>query len=145
MKSECTEKKRVSRIVVEENRSKATFLNEERSWFWVTKVDGCLCHNQTAADYVIEKQACGVVVVELKGKDVPHGVAQVEATAKFWTARNPGVTRIAGLVVARQHPSHSTSIQRVQTSFARAFKGPLHIVSRNRDYIFETVQSFEGP
>ncbi|WP_147250255.1 hypothetical protein [Bradyrhizobium sp. MOS003] len=145
MTSECTEKMRVSKIVVGENRAKASFRNDERRWFWVTKVDGCLCHNETAADFVIEKQDQGVVVVELKGKDVPHGVEQVRATAKFWKDKNPETKRIAGLVVARQHPRHSTSIQRHVREFARTFRGPLHVVSSKREFVFENVQSFDGP
>jgi hypothetical protein len=97
----CTERKRVSRIVVEENKSKATFLNKDRSWFQVTKVDGCLCKNQGAADWVVKKERVGAVVVELKGKDVPHAVRQVLATAKFWREHKPDCSRIAGLVVIR--------------------------------------------
>lgn len=145
MTSKCTQKMRVSKVVVGEKKAKAAFCNDERKWFWVTQVDGCLCHNETAADFVIEKESAGIIVVELKGKDVPHGVEQVRATAKFWKEQNPETTRVAGLVVARQHPRHSTSIQRHVREFARAYRGPLHVVSSKREFVFEEVQSFEGP
>jgi hypothetical protein len=143
--SKCTARKRVSKIVVEENKRKATFLNDDRSWFQITQVDGCLCRNEEAADWVIVKEKSGAVVIELKGRDVPHAVRQVLATAKFLRRRDPKNSAIAGLVVCRQRPSYSTSVQRFQTEFARAFRGPLHIVPSNRDYIFEAVLSFKGP
>lgn len=138
----CTLRKRVSKIVVEENKRKATFMNDDKAWFRVTKVDGCLCCNQVAADWVITKERVGSVVVELKGRDVPHGVRQVLATAAFWRHHNP-CCPIAGLVISRQRPSYSTSVQRAQTAFARTFQGPLHVVSCNRDFLFEVVLNFQ--
>jgi hypothetical protein len=138
----CTVRKRVSRIVVEENKRKATFVNGDKAWFKVTRVDGCLCCNEEAADFVITKERVGSVVVELKGRDVPHGVSQVLATAAFWRRQNPDCPSIAGLVVSRQRPSYSTSVQRAQTAFARTFQGPLHVVSCNKDFCIEEVLSF---
>lgn len=141
----CTIRRRVSKIVVEENKRKATFVNDDKAWFRVTQVDGCLCRNQEAADWVITKERVGSVIVELKGKDVPHGVRQVLATAAFWRHHHPDCSQIAGLVVSRQRPSYSTSVQRAQTAFARTFRGPLHVVSCNRDFFIEVVLSFQGP
>src|SRR4051812_24665611 len=125
----CTERKRVSRIVVEENKSKATFINDDNRWYCVVKVDGCLCKNEEAADWVVKKEGIGAVIVELKGRDVPHGVRQVWATAKFWRQHEPDCKRISGLVVSRQRPSYSASSQKLQIKFAREFNYPLRIVS----------------
>jgi hypothetical protein len=137
----CTKRKRVSKIVVEEKKRKATFLNRDKSWFQVTKVDGCLCKNEAAADWVVKKERIGAVIVELKGRDVPHAVRQVMATAEFWRQHMSDCPKIAGLVVSQQRPSYSTSVQRFQTAFARAFKGRLRVVSGNREFCIEELLS----
>lgn len=144
MSAKCTNRKRVSRVLVGEKKSKAVFLNDKRDWFEITKVDGCLCKNSMAADFAVTKDQVGTVIVELKGSDVPHAVEQVLASATFWREHQPKCASLAGLVVSRQRPSYSTSVQRAQTKFARAHKGPLHVVSSNREYVFEKVLSFKG-
>ncbi|MEZ2145936.1 hypothetical protein AAE026_27135 [Bradyrhizobium sp. DN5] len=128
-----------------EKKSKAIFLNVERVWFEITKVDGCLCKHALAADFAVTKDQVGTVIVELKGSDVPHAVEQVLASAGFWREHQPNCASLAGLVVSRQRPRYSTSVQRAQTKFARSHKGPLHVVSSNREYVFEKVLSFKGP
>lgn len=143
--SKCTTRKRVPRVVVEEKKSKATFLNDERAWFEITEVDGCLCRNEVAADFAVTKEQIGTVIIELKGSDVPHAVEQVLATAAYWRQHQPACPSMAGLVVSRQRPNYSTSVQRAQLRFARNFKGPLHVVSSNREYHFEKVLSFKRP
>lgn len=137
----CTVKLKNSKVVVEQNKRKATFLNKERKSIFVTEVDGCLCRNEVAADFVVEKEGSGVIVVELKGRDVPHGVQQVEATAKYWVA-NRGASKVAGLVVCRQRPSYSTSVQRCQVRFARAYRAPLHVVPGNKEFDFDKMIIF---
>jgi len=139
----CTTRKRVTKIVVEENRRKATFINVERAWYEVTQVDGCLCHNEEAADFVVSKENVGAVVVELKGRDVPHAVQQVLATAAFWRKHRPDCRVLAGLIVCRARPSYSTSVQRAQAKFAKVFRGPLHIVPKNKDLCLELVLNFK--
>ena len=141
----CTRRKRVQKILIGENKSKAVFLNDERAWFEVTQVDGCLCKNELAADYAVTKGMVGTIIIELKGSDVPHAVEQVLASAAFWREHQPRCTSVAGLIVSRQRPSYSTSVQKAQRKFMKAFKGPLHVVSSNREYLFEKVLSFKGP
>lgn len=116
-----------------------------KHWYEVTQVDGCLCKNETAADFVVKKSNVGDVVVELKGVDVPRGVLQVQATAKFWKALHPDIKKIAGLIVCRQRPKYSTSIQRLQRDFIKTFKGPLHVVSTKCEFQIHRVLSFDGP
>jgi hypothetical protein len=141
----CSVERTVSRVLVEECQRKATFLNHKNEKFVVTKVDGCLIKNAIAADYVVSRQGVGDVIVELKGRDVDHAVKQIEATARHWISESLGAGRMAGLVVCRQFPKASASVQKIQQRFTRAFGGPLHVVTKNCEYEFAHVLSHSGP
>lgn len=141
----CRSATTVSKIKVEELGRKATFQNGPRETFWSTQVDGCLVVNSVAADYVVSKEGVGDVVVELKGKDVRHGTEQIFATASLWTTSKFRMGGIAGLIVARQYPRVSSQVQRAQQRFSRVFRGPLHVVTSNREYEFTRVLSYDGP
>jgi hypothetical protein len=143
--ADCQRKIFESRIKIEERRRKAIVLNCNRDQFVLTQVDGCVIKNRIAADWIVTKHDIGDVVVELKGKDVEHGVKQVYATAKYWTINELRVGAIAGLIVCNQYPRASTQVQRAKQAFAREFRGPLHVVSRNCEYRIEHLFSFKGP
>jgi hypothetical protein len=143
--SRCTERTNVSKVKVQELGRKAIFKNKNRAIFCKTRVDGCVVKNAIAADWVLSKGNVGQIVIELKGRDVDHAVKQIEATTLLWREKNLVFGKLAGLVVCAQYPRANTMVQRAQDVFSRKFKGPLHIVTRNCEYVFEKVLAFDEP
>ena len=88
-----------SKIKVEENGKKATFINVAREEFLRTKIDGCLIQNATACDWAVSKKGVGDILIELKGSDVDHAVDQILKTAAWWHKDNRSNGRLAGLVL----------------------------------------------
>lgn len=142
---ECKEFTSDVRITTSERGRKATFLNPEKHAHWKIRVDGCVVENALAADWVVAKIGLGDVVVELKGKDVEHATKQVHATAALWTREKLRQGRMAALIVATQYPRASTKVQKAKAAFAKRFGAPLHVVTHNAEYVFETVLSSRGP
>jgi hypothetical protein len=131
-----------SKIKVEENGRQAVFLNKVREPYIRTKVDGCLLHNTIASDWVVSKYKCGDVIVELKGADVNHAVEQVVATAEYWELHELRNGKLAGLIVCSKYPRFDTKVQRAQQKFATKYKAPLHVVTKNSEYMFADVFTF---
>ena len=131
-----------SRVKFEENGKKVVFLNATREEFLKTRVDGCLKDCSPACDRVATQPNRGDVLVELKGSDVSHALEQLLSTAHYWTQRGYRAGELAALVVSSQFPRFSTGIQRAQLNFAKKFKAPLHVVSRNLEFKFETLLEF---
>jgi hypothetical protein len=145
MTAACEEKTKASKIKVAENGKSAVILNGEREDFKKIKVDGCLVKNLTASDWVISKDKTGEVVIELKGCDVDHAVVQVMATIEHLTAFKLRTGKLGCLIVCSRYPKHDTKVQLAQQRIAKQFKAPLHVVSRNLEYAFEKLLSFDGP
>jgi hypothetical protein len=141
----CQEDTTVSKVKVEENGRKAVFRNSAQKKYKKTRIDGCVMVQTSAADWIVTKIPVGDVIIELKGKDVHHAVSQIHATARFWHKHKLFVGKIAALIVCKQYPRASTAVQRSQSSFAKTYRGPLHVVTKNYEYEFERVLSFEGP
>lgn len=144
IEARCVTVTSVSNIKVEENGRSAVVRNPENLEFEVVEVDGCVETDGRRADWVIERDRASVVV-ELKGRGVEHGADQITATAHRWVTTEQRCDRIAGLIVARQYPKSSASIQRKQEHFAKTFQAPLHVVTKNTAYEFEFLFSFRGP
>ena len=121
------------------------FVNLQRLPHLKVQVDGCILKNQLAADYVVSQGVIGDVIVELKGKDVEHAVKQVEATASHWQEQGYRVGRLAALIVSTQFPKANTQVRKAQENFAKKYKGPLHVVTKNYEGCLERVLSFNGP
>ncbi|MBR7800503.1 hypothetical protein [Undibacterium fentianense] len=145
IKSQFYKKTNSSKIKVEENGKQAVFLNPNRSAYFVIRVDGHLIKNKVACDFVVSKEEFADLMIELKGMDVDHAVEQVLSTAKFWhdTALREG--KIAALVVSSRYPRFDSKVARYKEKFARQFKGPLHLVTKNQEYCMERVVEFNGP
>src|SRR5688572_5679216 len=131
IKKECEEVTRVKRVKVEEIGRKATFINDNKAVYRKTQMDGCVVVNAMSADWVVSRNQVGDVLIELKGRNVEHAVKQIRATAEFLTEGGFREGQIAGLIVCSQFPKASTSVQRAQAEFAKNFKGPLHVVTKN--------------
>jgi hypothetical protein len=134
-----------SKIKLRENGRQAVFLNPERTAYFVIHVDGELIKNAVACDYVLAKNGTGEVCVELKGTDVDHAVEQVYATALHWQENGWRFGKIAALIVCTKKPVFDTKVARFATLFAKKFKGPLHVIPKNTEFLFERVLAFDGP
>lgn len=145
IKKQFYEKTKASKIKVAENGKQAIFLNPHKGVYFKVRVDGNLIQNKVACDFVISKEQFADLMIELKGTDVDHAVEQVFSTARFWheTALREG--KIAGLVVSSRYPRFDSKIARYKEKFAREFKGPLHLVTKNQEYFIERVVEFNGP
>src|SRR5437868_6813688 len=125
---QCIEETSVSKVTVAEKGKSATILNSQHQVFRRVRVDGCVVTDGSclAADWVIERDRLAVVI-ELKGRSVEHAAKQIAETSSLWRAEQR-FDRICGLIVARQYPRASASIQLKQQQYARRFGGPLHVV-----------------
>lgn len=137
---ECCENTDVSRIKFEERRSKAIFVNPERSKFVRIRIDGCAIPKGKAADWVLCKPGVGDIIIELKGRSVEHAVKQVSATVQEWAAKGWCCGKIGALIVTTQVPKATIS-QKVQLEFRRSYGCPIHIVSHNQEFTFEKLFS----
>jgi hypothetical protein len=145
IQSECKESTTDSRVQVSERGRKATFLNLKNDPFCKIQVDGCVVKHSLAADWVVSKNGVGDIIVELKGKNVEHAVKQVNATATLWTDEKLRVGKLAALIVSTQYPRANTVMQKAQEAFAKKFKAPPHVVTKNNEYSFQKVLSFGSP
>jgi hypothetical protein len=71
---------------------------------WLAGEDGL------KADNVVSKPGVVDVVVELKGKNINHAMAQVLATRARWTSTAPFSKKIGGLIVFSRSPQRSAAI-----------------------------------
>lgn len=132
------------RIKVEELKRKAVFKNAARVEFIKVQVDGCAIKGRKAADWLVERDGVGQIIVELKGKNVEQGVKQVLETADFWKKNKLRQGKLAGLIVCSQYPQVDTAVQKAKQSFATRHKAQLHVVCGNREYVFENVFKATG-
>jgi len=142
---DCCTTTRNSLIKVEEKGKKAVFVNDQNAIHIVVRVDGCVIRNSKAADYIVSRADLGQVVIELKGKDVEEAVKQVEATASYWITNGYSTGPIAALIVSTQFPKVSTSVRKAQERFRKAFRTPLHVVTKNYQGRLEAIFSAKGP
>jgi hypothetical protein len=117
---DCVEEIRHTKIKVEDGGRKAIILNSERAIIKKVTVDGCLITGPgLKADYVLSKPDLVDVIIELKGKDVPHAVEQIIATYRFWKTLPPFSPRVSGLIVCTRSPLVSSELQVIK---AKALK-----------------------
>lgn len=141
-----------TKIKIEENKKYATFINNEKDIYYVVKVDKGLVNNQTAADYALvkplTKQASnplpphGEVIIELKGIDVNHAIHQVFQTTDLWVKNNYQVGKTAALIVSSRYPRFDSQLRRAQEAYAKKYKAPLHLLTKNTEVEFHRVLSF---
>jgi hypothetical protein len=139
----CIEECSDSYVKFVDGRRFVTVDNTEREVLAKIRVDGCAIKNGMRADWVVEKEG-RAIIIELKGRDIEHAIKQVFATAEFWKSEKR-CQYFAALIVGRQFPRASASIQLKQQRFARVYKAPLHIVTHDPTVRFDHVLSFKGP
>jgi hypothetical protein len=124
----CEECKTDTKIVLQENKSKITFLNPNRDSVLKLKVDGCAIEDAETlkCDYALVPSEKIEIYVELKGNDVYHAVDQIESTIKL-ISEDPKKIRKFCFVVSTRVPKQTTSIQQLQSQFKKKFNASFRI------------------
>lgn len=123
-KSACTFETTDKLLVVKERKSKCIFSNPNRHTLTKVIVDGCQITDGVKCDYLILDHCRNEYFVELKGKDLPHAVEQLEATIKQLSDKNKTVKKKA-IIVSSRNPSNDTSVQRAQKEFKKKYNTEL--------------------
>lgn len=132
-KSTCCRTIDVSEIVVSERRSKACFSNPSRKSYCLVEVDKCEMKesSEIRCDYLLRADTWAKFI-ELKGKDVEHGVAQVKASMRYFTVTKDGSETVTALVISTQVPLMSPLIQKLKKEVKSEFGATL--VLKNTPY-----------
>ena len=85
-KQACTWEVTDKLLVVKENKCKCVFSNPNQHLLTKIKVDGCQITDGIRCDYLILDHCHNEYFVELKGKDLPHAVEQLEASIQQLSA-----------------------------------------------------------
>ena len=139
---ECIETVNHQKVKVEEQGRKAVFLNPDKALVKKVTVDGCLIKDaMLKADYIVSKPGFVDVIVELKGKDVPHARDQIVATLPVWLANPPFSPKIAGLIVCSRSPLSSSELQNMKAKVIIRHKLWLEVDENGRkEYAFSTFE-----
>ncbi|XZN94446.1 MAG: hypothetical protein ACM65K_16275 [Microcoleus sp.] len=115
---ECEEYRCDTKIVLQENKSKITFLNPNQDKILTIKVDGCvISDNETLrCDYALMPSDEIEIYVELKGSDIAHAVAQLESTIGLLSDNAQKIKKLC-FVVSTRVPKQTPSIQQQQIQF----------------------------
>lgn len=132
---ECEEYKSDARLVLQENKSKITFLNPRQNQVLIIRVDGCVIKDNKIlrCDYAIVPCDEVEIYVELKGSDISHAVKQIESTIKL-LSDNPQKTKKLCFVVSTRVPKQSTSVQQLQSQFKKKFNASFRIKNVQDSY-----------
>lgn len=144
--SHCVSETTDSFIKVEEKGKKLVIINKDRRRFQKVRVDDCLLKQETGADWLIVLPGQGEVVVELKGKDVPHAIKQVRATLELWKSFPESSKCLAAVVVASNvRPAATTALFRAKNEFKKKFSSTLHVFNGKIQCEFEPLFKARGP
>jgi aspartokinase len=127
--SECEELKCIKRIVLEENKSKITFLNPHQNEIVVVKVDGCVFKKEDEdirCDYAILPKEEFEIYVELKGSDIPHAVEQLEATIKKLSKDSKSIEKLC-FIVSTRVPKQGNNIQQLKVKFKNKYNSEFRV------------------
>lgn len=136
----CVTVTHAKKIKVSEIKSrKAIVLNVTGEEFHVIQFDGCVIKNATAADFVVSKETVGDLIIELKGKDVKHAMEQIMATASYLREHEVTAGRVGGVVVCKEYPKTTTTIQTLKMGLKKRFDCPVKVFTKDGPEIeFET-------
>jgi len=136
---ECEEHRSDTKIVLQENKSKITFLNPNKDEILIIKVDGCvISDNETLrCDYALIPSDAVEIYVELKGSDIEQAVKQIESTINL-LSENPQKIKKLCFVVSTRVPKQTTSIQQRQSHFKKKFNASFRIQNTPDKYDLST-------
>jgi len=139
---ECEEHRSDTKIVLQEKKSKITFLNPNQDEILIIKVDGCvISDNETLrCDYALIPSDAVEIYVELKGSDIAHAVKQIESTIKL-VSENPQKIKKLCFVVSTRVPKQTPSIQLLQSQFKKKFNASFQIKNIQDKYDLSTSTS----
>jgi len=139
---ECEERRSDTKIVLQENKSKITFLNPNKDEILIIKVDGCvISDNETLrCDYALIPSDAVEIYVELKGSDIAQAVKQIKSTIKL-LSENPQKIKKLCFVVSTRVPKQTTSIQQLQSQFKKNFNASFRIKNIQDEYDLSTPTS----
>jgi hypothetical protein len=137
---ECEEYKTDAKIVLQENRSKITFLNPNQDQILLIKVDDCVIRNNETSrcDYAIIPRDEIEIYIELKGSDILHAVKQIESTINS-LSDNPQKIKKLCFVVSTRVPSQTTNVQQLQSQFKRKFNASFRVKNIQDTYDLSTA------
>lgn len=137
---ECEEYKSDAKIVLQENKSKITFLNPHQNEVLTIRVDGCVIKDDKTlrCDYALIPCDEIEIYVELKGSDVLRAVKQIESTINL-LSNNPQKIRKLCFVVSTRVPRQTTNIQQLQSQFKKKFNASFRI--KNIQDVFDLSSS----
>ena len=136
---ECEEYKFDKRIVLQENKSKITFINPNQDTILVIRVDGCVIRdNETLrCDYALVLANKIEIYIELKGSNVLHAVKQIESTIMLLSDDPQKIKKLC-FVVSTRVPKQTTSIQQLQSQFKKKFNASFRIKNIQDEYDLST-------
>jgi hypothetical protein len=136
---ECAEDRCDKKIVLQENKSKITFLNPNQDKILIIKVDGCaISDNETLrCDYALMPSDEVEIYVELKGSDIVHAVEQIKSTIRL-LSDNPQKIKKLCFVVSTRVPKQTTNIQQLQSQFKKNFNASFRVKTIQDEYDLST-------
>jgi hypothetical protein len=136
---ECAEDRYDKKIVLQENKSKITFLNPNQDKILIIKVDGCvISDNETLrCDYALMPSDEVEIYVELKGSDIVHAVEQIKSTIRL-LSDNPQKIKKLCFVVSTRVPKQTTNIQQLQSQFKKNFNASFRVKNIQDEYDLST-------
>jgi hypothetical protein len=136
---ECEEYRCDKKIVLQENKSKITFLNPNEDKILTIKVDGCaISDNETLrCDYALIPSDEVEIYVELKGSDIVHAVEQIKSTIRL-LSDNPQKIKKLCFVVSTRVPRQTTNIQQLQSQFKKNFNASFRVKNIQDEYDLST-------
>jgi hypothetical protein len=139
---ECEEHRSDTKIVLQENKSKITFLNPNKDEILIIKVDGCVISDNeiSRCDYALIPSDAVEIYVELKGSDIAQAVKQIESTIKL-LSENPQKIKKLCFVVSTRVPQLPTSIQKLKIQFKKKFNASFQIKNIQDVYDLSTSTS----
>lgn len=101
------------------------------------KVDGCYKTTDAKCDYLFEiiqdEKITLVFYIELKGKDIPHAIEQLESTIQYCTSEHKNVKTKQCYIVASKVPSAGTASQVLKKKFLKKNKIQLFIDTKIKE------------
>ena len=114
-------------LVLEENKRKCVFSNPQNNILTKVVVDGCQITEGVKCDFLVLDHNANEYFVELKGKDIPHALEQLESTIKQLSSTN-NILKTA-IIVTSRNPSNDTTMQRAKAFFKKKYK--VDLLSKN--------------
>lgn len=141
----CTKSVNHSRIKVEENKKKAIFINEEKSEFRVSQVDGCLIKHGIRCDNLVSKAGTASVLVELKGVDVGHACEQLFNSVTHENVQPLLESKVGFLIICSRSPRFDGFVIKAKQKAAKQFNAGFHVVTNQGEFDIVRVVAIDGP